>query len=151
MDGNGCECIGEGSVRFGAEMIRLSSFGPLLADYVVDNGLENDESGMGRDLEEHGHGLIVLMSQNLPGGPEKMTEILGIASVSAEIPARLLPNASLCDIVPRSALSHSWRIEERSALCGDHVRLSVRQFVSATDVLSDYHDIRYRSYLQKII
>jgi len=107
-------CTGEGSVRFGEEMIRLSSVGPLphpqycvsTADYVRGSGLANDGSGIGRDLEENGHGLIVLMSRNWPEGPEKMTEILGIASVSAEVPNRLLPNASidryrhasLCDI-----------------------------------------------------
>jgi hypothetical protein len=76
------------------------------ADYVGGSGLANDGSGMRRDLEENGHGLIVVMSRNLLGGSEKMTDILGIASTSAETPDRLLPNASieryryvsLCDI-----------------------------------------------------
>ena len=66
----------------------------------------NDGSGIGRDLEQNGHCLIVLMSQNWPGGTEKMTEILGIAIVFAEVPNRPLPtvsvdryrHASLCDI-----------------------------------------------------
>lgn len=95
-------------------MIRLSSVGPLrhlqhcvsTTDFVRASGLANDGSGIGRDLEENGHGLIVLMSRNWPGGPEKITEILGLAIVSAEVPNRLLPtatidryrHASLCDI-----------------------------------------------------
>jgi len=95
-------------------MIRLSSVGPLrhprhcvnTADYVRGSGLVNDGSGIGRDLEENDIDLIVLMSRNWPGGPEKMTEVLGIAIVFAEVPNRLLPTVSidryrddsLCDI-----------------------------------------------------
>jgi len=57
-------------------------------------------------------------------------------------------------IVSRGALRHSWRIEEKSALCGDHVRLSVRQSVTLyqrLNFLSDFHEIRYSSYLQKVV
>jgi hypothetical protein len=56
-------------------------------------------------------------------------------------------------IVPRGALRHSWRIEKKSALCGDHVRLSVRQSVTSyqrLNVLSDFHEIRYRNYFHKV-
>jgi len=53
---------------------------------------------------------MVLISRNWPGKPEKITEILGIASMSSEVPNRLLPNtsidgyrhASLCGIRPVS-------------------------------------------------
>jgi hypothetical protein len=57
-------------------------------------------------------------------------------------------------IVPRGAVRHSWRIEENSALCGDYVRLSVRQSVTLyqrLNILSDFHEIRYRRYLQKVV
>jgi hypothetical protein len=110
-------------------------------------------------------------SRNWPGKPEKITEILGIVSMSSEVSNRLLPNtsiagyhhASLCDIrpvscvpyvtyiVPRGTLRHSWRVEEKNALYGDHVRLSVRQSVilyQRLNFLSDFHEIRYRSYLR---
>lgn len=51
---NGYECTGEGSVRFGEQMVRLSSVRPLshpqycvgTAEYVGGSGLANDGSGM---------------------------------------------------------------------------------------------------------
>jgi len=57
-------------------------------------------------------------------------------------------------IVSRGALRHSWRIEEKNALYGDHVRLSIRQSVTLykrLNFLSDFHEIRYRSYLRKVV
>jgi hypothetical protein len=117
MEVNGYECTGEGSVRFGEEMIRLSSVVPLpaLSTVSVPQTTYGQLSGEwwvrdGRDLKENGHGLMVLISRNWHGKHEKSTEILEIASMSAKVPNRLLPNtridsyhhASLCDIQPVS-------------------------------------------------
>jgi hypothetical protein len=105
MEVHGYECTGEGSVRFGEEMIR-PYLSPALSTVSVPQKTYGQLSGElwvrdGRDLKEHGHGLMVLISRNWPEKPEKITEILGIASMYAEVPNRLLPNTTIRLLPPR--------------------------------------------------
>ena len=61
--------------------------------------------------------------------------------------------------MPRGALRHFWLIEEKSALFGDQVHLSVClsvrssfcDLISTTEILSGFRDIRCSSYLKEVI